>query len=116
MPEQSRVVIVGAGPAGLAVAASLRRRGIPFVILERGGQIGSSWRSHYERLHLHTTKAFSALPYIPFPADCPRYPSRQQVIDYLEAYARQFDLIPRFNQEVIAVRRQDERWQVQTQD
>ncbi|HZB95611.1 MAG TPA: NAD(P)-binding domain-containing protein, partial [Herpetosiphonaceae bacterium] len=79
-PIRTAVIIVGAGPAGLAVAACLRRAHIPFVVLERGDRIAMVWRRHYDRLHLHTAKAFSGLPYFPFPRHYPRYPSRLQVI------------------------------------
>jgi indole-3-pyruvate monooxygenase len=112
----TRVVIVGAGPAGLAVGACLQHAGIPFVMLERAAQIGISWRNHYERLHLHTAKRFSALPYLPFPADYPRYPSRQQMIDYLELYAQRFQLQPRFNQNVLRLSVENGHWQTQTED
>ena len=71
---QPETLIIGAGPAGLAVAACLRKRGASFVIVERATQVGSSWRHHYDRLHLHTVKNHSALPYLDFPAETPRYP------------------------------------------
>ena len=100
MTTETGTVIIGAGPAGLAVGAALRRADAPFVMLERGRRVGESWRGHYERLHLHTPKRHSALPYRPFPADYPRYPSRQQMVAYLEDYARAFDLQPEFGREV----------------
>jgi cation diffusion facilitator CzcD-associated flavoprotein CzcO len=109
-------IIVGAGPAGLAVGACLKRSGIPAVILEQADKIGPAWHRHYDRLHLHTDKAHSALPYAPLPKDFPRYPSRLQLIDYLEAYARQFELDPRFGQQVVAARPSNGSWEVQTQD
>jgi cation diffusion facilitator CzcD-associated flavoprotein CzcO len=109
-------IIVGGGPAGLAVGACLRRAGIPGLILEQSDRVGAVWRRHYDRLHLHTAKAFSALPFMPFPRSSPRYPSRAQVIGYLEAYARQFQLEPRFGQTVMAARRTRNVWDVRTQD
>lgn len=112
---QTQVVIVGAGPAGLAVGGCLRRQRIPFVLLERHEQVASAWRHHYERLHLHTTKRFSSLPYMRYPASAPRYPSRQQVIDYLEAYAQRIDLQPQCGQEVRSVQRKETSWEVQTE-
>lgn len=93
-------LILGAGPAGLATAACFTRAGIPFVQLERDEQVGSSWRSHYDRLHLHTVKRFSHLPYMPFPADLPRYVPRLRFVEYLESYARHFSLKPRFGEGV----------------
>ena len=60
MPEP--VVVVGAGPAGLAVAGALRARGVETRILEADKAVGSSWRRHYDRLHLHTDRGHSGLP------------------------------------------------------
>lgn len=118
-------LIVGSGPAGLAVAACLRRLWLPFEILEQTGDVGHSWMRHYERLHLHTDKGHSELPHRPFPADYPRYPSRQQVVDYLQDYARHFQIAPRFHQQVVSARRVfsgegteagQPCWEVDTQD
>lgn len=113
---KSSAVIIGAGPAGLAVGACLARAQISFTILERQLAVGASWRGHYDRLHLHTNKGTSALPFIPFPRDYPRYPSRDQVVAYLESYAHAFHLEPRFGEEVIAARRRDDHWEVETRD
>ena len=107
-------VIVGAGPAGLAAAACLHRVGVPYVILEREGCVGASWHHHYERLHLHSDKAHSALPYFPLPKHYPRYPSREQFVAYLESYARRFKIHPRFGEEVYSARLRDGRWHVRT--
>src|SRR5690606_10987140 len=82
------VLIAGAGPAGLAVAGSLRLRGLSATLIDEAEQVGASWRAHYRRLHLHTVKTHSALPGLPFPDEAPRYVPRQGVVDYLEAYAR----------------------------
>jgi indole-3-pyruvate monooxygenase len=94
------VVIVGAGPAGLACAACLKRRGVEALVLEAGSTVGGAWRRHYDRLHLHTVKEESHLPGMPFPAEVPRYPARADVVAYLEAYAATFALAPRFDEAV----------------
>ncbi|EPS72220.1 hypothetical protein M569_02528 [Genlisea aurea] len=92
-------VIVGAGPSGLAVAAGLKRHGVPFVILERSNCIASLWQNRtYDRLKLHLPKQFCQLPQLDFPADYPEYPSKRQFVQYLEAYARNFDINPHFNE------------------
>jgi cation diffusion facilitator CzcD-associated flavoprotein CzcO len=109
-----QTIVVGAGPAGLATAACLRRLGVSALIIEQAAQLGAAWRGHYERLHLHTNKGLSALPFLPFPRRCPRYPSRQEVIAYLERYARAFQLAPRLNEKVIAARRAARGWEVET--
>ena len=85
--ETTEIVVIGAGPAGLAVAATLAARGHRALVLEKASAVGASWRSHYERLHLHTVKSLSALPGMPFPAGQPKYVPRQGVVDYLDAYA-----------------------------
>ncbi|CAN5709723.1 NAD(P)/FAD-dependent oxidoreductase [soil metagenome] len=110
------VLIIGAGPAGLAIGACLRQTAVPFMILEQTDKVGATWHQHYDRLHLHTSKANSALPFFPLPRRYPRYPSRLQMIDYFEAYARHFQLEPRFGQEVVAADYHDGEWSVQTQD
>lgn len=89
-------LIVGAGPAGLAVGACLRRAGREVAIVEREQQVGAAWRRHYERLRLHTVKRHSALPFRPLPAGEPQYVPRTHFIDYLEDYARAFELAPAF--------------------
>jgi len=110
MAESTDVAVIGAGPAGLAVGACLRKAGLDFIILEKNHQIASSWRRHYERLHLHTVKQLSALPHLPFPAAYPRYVPRNLMIEYLDSYAAHFDLKPRFGEAVRAVRRQGNEW------
>jgi indole-3-pyruvate monooxygenase len=108
------VTIVGAGPAGLAVAACLKQRGVTALLLEASQAVGAAWRGHYDRLHLHTHKGGSALPGLAFPADHPRYPSREQVVAYLEGYARHFGLAPAFGEAVGRVARVDDNWIVTT--
>lgn len=94
-------VIVGAGPSGLAAAACLRERGISSVILERENCIASLWQlKTYDRLRLHLPKQFCELPLMGFPPTYPTYPTKQQFIDYLESYACNFDIQPRFNETV----------------
>ena len=110
----TNVVIVGAGPAGLAVGACLRREGLDFVILEKTHEIAPAWRRHYRRLHLHTVKSLSSLPHVLFPKDYPRYVPREKVIDYLEAYAEYFELRPRFGETVISIRREADGYLVET--
>jgi len=107
-------VVIGAGPAGLAVSACLKRVGQPHVLIDKEPTVGASWRRHYERLHLHTAKDWSALPGMPFPRDYPTYPSRAQVVTYLERYAEAMQLEPRLGVEVARVARVGQRWLVET--
>lgn len=82
------VAVVGGGPAGLAVAASLRREGIAALVLEAGDEVGSAWATRYDRLHLHTHRRLSGLPGRPMPRSLGPWPSRDAVRAYLRAYAR----------------------------
>jgi cation diffusion facilitator CzcD-associated flavoprotein CzcO len=108
-------IIVGAGPAGLACAAAMRQLGHKVAILEKAETVASVWRRHYERLHLHTDRGHSGLPGMTMPRTYPRYPSRAQVVEYLENYAAHFDLRPIFNSTVRAVRRDGSTWRVDTE-
>jgi putative flavoprotein involved in K+ transport len=81
------VYVVGGGPGGLAAAAALRERGVRAVVLERSESVGASWRRHYDRLHLHTTRRLSALPGLPMPRSFGRWVSRDDVVRYLDKYA-----------------------------
>lgn len=112
--ESTDTIIIGAGPAGLSVSACLKQKNLPFILLEKSGKIGSSWHNHYERLHLHTDKKRSELPYMPYPDSYPKYPSRTQFIEYLENYAEHFDLRPRFNRQAVSVENENESWVIRT--
>jgi len=102
-------VIIGAGPGGLASAACLSRRGVEAIVLEAAPSLGASWRRHYDRLHLHTVKEQSHLPGLPFGGAIGRYPSRDEVVAYLEAYAAHFAIAPRTGEAVRRVRADGER-------
>src|ERR1700686_654935 len=91
MPE-STVVIIGAGASGLSAAGALERRGIKSVILEEDEQLGGTWARRYDRLHLHTVRAFSVLAHYAIPRRYPKYPSREEFIAYLGEYAKHFKL------------------------
>lgn len=114
LTRKTNVLIIGASMAGLAAAASLQKEGIEYIIIEKSDCVASPWNKHYERLHLHTSKRFSHLPFKKFDANVPRYPSRQQVIDYVNEYARFFDIKPFFNIEALSVKRMDNMWITQT--
>jgi putative flavoprotein involved in K+ transport len=86
-PAERPVYVIGGGPGGLATAHALRARGLRAVVLERSDRIGASWRRHYDRLHLHTTRRLSALPGLPIPRRFGRWVARDDVVRYLEKYA-----------------------------
>ena len=111
MGGTAETLVIGASAAGLATAAELRRRGREFEIVEAEDVVAASWRRHYDRLHLHTPKGFSALPGLPMPKSWPRYPARDQVVEYLELYQEHFALRPHFGETVHRVERVDGTWE-----
>lgn len=113
--EETTAIIIGSGPAGLAMAACLQREGVPYVVLERETSLAPAWRKHYQRLHLHTVKKHSALPFRPYPKSYPKYPSRLQFIEYLEGYAEAFNIRPRFGSRVVWAGQQNGSWCARTE-
>lgn len=109
------VVVVGAGPAGLATSRELLARGVDHVVLERG-QIGESWRRYYDGLVLHTGRHLSSLPGVPFLRSDPVFIPRGRFIRYLEDYADQLDLPVRPGVDVRAARWTGDRWELETTD
>jgi putative flavoprotein involved in K+ transport len=107
------VVVVGAGPAGLAAAATLRARGIDATIIERG-RVGEPWRGRYDRLHLHTIRSLSHLPGYRIPRHFGRWVTRDQFVQYLEQYAAHHRLEPRFGVEATRIDRDDGHWSIRT--
>ncbi|MFB7245984.1 flavin-containing monooxygenase [Streptomyces populi] len=90
--EDRPVYVIGGGPGGLAAAYALRARGVRAVVLEKSDQVGASWRNHYDRLHLHTTRRLSALPGLSMPRSFGRWVARDNVVRYLEKYAEHHGL------------------------
>ncbi|MFB9504572.1 flavin-containing monooxygenase [Streptomyces aurantiacus] len=91
-PQDRPVYVIGGGPGGLATAYALRARGVRAVVLEKSDRVGASWRRHYDRLRLHTTRGLSALPGLAMPRSFGRWASRDNVVRYLEKYAEHHEL------------------------
>jgi cation diffusion facilitator CzcD-associated flavoprotein CzcO len=81
------VVVIGSGPAGLSCAAELAARGVAATVLERGDGIGAAWAGRYDALRFNTGRLNSALPGSPFPRRFGQFPTRDQYVAYLRAYA-----------------------------
>ncbi|MET7437342.1 flavin-containing monooxygenase [Streptomyces sp. NPDC004082] len=108
--EDRPVYVIGGGPGGLAAAYALRSRGVRAVVLERSDRVGASWRRHYDRLHLHTTRRLSALPGLAMPRSFGRWVSRDNVVRYLEKYAEHHELEIVTGVEVSRVERSGDDW------
>ncbi|MEU3824882.1 NAD(P)/FAD-dependent oxidoreductase [Streptomyces sp. NPDC029080] len=91
-PADRPVYVIGAGPGGLAAAHALRARGVRAVVLERSDRVAASWRGHYDRLRLHTTRRLSALPGLRIPRKFGRWVARDDMVRYLEKYAEHHEL------------------------
>jgi cation diffusion facilitator CzcD-associated flavoprotein CzcO len=110
MTSSPDAIIVGAGPAGLACAVTMCEAGLNVAVLEKAGNVGAAWRRHYDRLHLHTDRNHSGLPGMAMPSDYPAYPSREQLVGYLENYAARFRIEPALNTTVSRIGRDGARW------
>ena len=107
-------VVIGAGPAGLAVAATLARHGVPCVVLDRAGSVGSAWQDRYDSLRLHSVRWLSGLPGLPIPRRYGRWVGRDDFVAYLQDYAERFEVYPEFGVEVRRLDRTGTTWTVQT--
>lgn len=90
--EQVAAAVIGGSQAGLAVGYHLQRRQLPFVILDGHGRIGDAWRTRWDSLRLFTPGRYNALPGMRFLGSPSAYPTKDEMADYLEAYARRFEL------------------------
>jgi putative flavoprotein involved in K+ transport len=91
-PEHIETLIIGGGQAGLSVGHHLARSGRPFLILDANQRVGDAWRKRWDSLRLFTPARYNGLAGVPFPAPAHSFPTKDQVADYLEAYATQFQL------------------------
>jgi putative flavoprotein involved in K+ transport len=91
-PQRVQVVVIGGGQAGLSMGYCLARRGLSFVILESNARVGDSWRKRWDSLRLFTPAKYDGLIGMPFPAPAFSFPTKDEMADYLESYARRFDL------------------------
>lgn len=113
-PGSAPVVVIGAGATGLACARALARRGIRAVVLEQGDGVGTAWRKRYRVLRLNSGRGFSALPGRRYPRGTPAFPTRDDVIRYLDDYRAHHDLDVRTGTEVTRIDSDNGRWRVTT--
>jgi indole-3-pyruvate monooxygenase len=108
-------LIVGAGPAGLAMGAVLNSYKKDYLIIEKSDCAGAAWVNHYDRVHLHTVKEFSNLPFFPFPKNYPQYVPKKLLLEYFSNYAKKFSLKINFSSEAKSIRDENGNWEIQTE-
>jgi putative flavoprotein involved in K+ transport len=110
--ETQRVgtLVIGAGQAGLSVGYHLARHGLPFLIVDAGARVGDAWRNRWDALRLFTPARYDGLAGLPFPAPGGSFPTKDEMADYLEAYARHFDLAVRTGVRIESLTRRNGRF------
>jgi putative flavoprotein involved in K+ transport len=114
MSEYFETVVIGAGQAGLSVGHHLARHNRSFVILEANDRVGDNWRQRFDSLRLYSPARFSGLPGWPMPLDRWAYPTKDEMADYLEAYARRFELPVITGAGVDSLRREGDRYVIRS--
>src|SRR3954469_20206595 len=110
------VVVVGGGQAGLALGYHLMKQGQDFTILDAAPEPAAAWRQRWDSLKLFTSARYDSLPGISFPGDPDRYPTKDEVADYLTDYAQHFELPLELESRVQAVRAADDGYLVELDD
>ena len=110
--QQLGTLVIGGSQAGLAVGYYLKQRGLPFVILDENDRIGDAWRKRWDSLRLFTPGRYDGLPGMAFPALPGAYPTKDETADYLEAYARAFELPVRTGVRVDRLAKSGDRFEV----
>jgi len=111
--ERFHTVVIGGGQAGLSVGYYLARQGRPFVILDASARVGDGWRQRWDSLRLFTPAAFDGLVGMKFPGPSFSFPTKDQMADYLEDYARRFQLPVRNRTRVDRLRRAGGRYLIE---
>jgi putative flavoprotein involved in K+ transport len=108
--EKHKVIVIGAGQAGLSAGYFLKKNNIPFLILDANERVGDSWRNRWNSLRLFTPAKFSSLAGFPFPSDPNYFPTKDEMGDYLENYAKHFDLPVKNNVKVDGLSREGNKY------
>ena len=109
-PEQHGVIVIGAGQAGLSAGYFLKKNNIDFMILDANQRVGDSWRNRWDSLRLFTPAKFDSLAGMPFPSDPNYFPTKDEMGDYLENYAKHFNLPIRNNTKVDGLSREGKKY------
>ncbi|WP_263297876.1 flavin-containing monooxygenase [Neobacillus bataviensis] len=108
------VVVIGAGQAGLSMGYYLMQTSLSFIILENHAAIGEVWRKRYDSLVLFTPRAYSSLPGLALEGDPAGFPTKDEIADYLERYAKTFDLLIHLNCHVQKVQKENDSFTIFT--
>lgn len=109
-------VVIGGSQVGLTTGYHLKKKGREFVILDAGSRVGDSWRNRWDSLLLFTPNRYNGLPGMRFPAPAATYPTKDQMADYLEAYAAKMELPLKLNSPVLNLARSGDGFIVETPD
>ncbi len=109
-----QVVVIGAGPSGVAAAVSLRDRGLHPLLMDRADEVGASWRGRYDRLKLNTPRDCSHLPDRPYPTGTPILPTRADITEHLQRHAHEDGIQLMLGTEVHRIDKQSGGWRLQT--
>jgi cation diffusion facilitator CzcD-associated flavoprotein CzcO len=112
--SERQVVVVGAGPAGVAAAVALKDRGLRPLVVDQADEVASAWRSRYDRLRLNTCRPYSHLPGRRFPRGTPMFASRDQLVEHLDRHAHEDGIELRLGTRVERIDRSDGRWALET--
>jgi cation diffusion facilitator CzcD-associated flavoprotein CzcO len=113
---ERQVVVVGAGPAGVAAAVALKDRGLRPLLTDQADEVASAWRTRYDRLRLNTCRPFSHLPGRKFPKGTPMFASRDQLVEHLDRHAHEDGIELKLSTRVEGVQRADDHWRLDTSD
>jgi cation diffusion facilitator CzcD-associated flavoprotein CzcO len=108
------IAVIGAGPAGLSIALSLRDRGLRPLLIDRADEVASSWRRRYDRLKLNSGRPFSHLPNRPYPKGTAMFPTRDDVVAHLDRHARESGIELRLGTDVTRINRHGTGWRLDT--
>jgi putative flavoprotein involved in K+ transport len=109
-------IVIGGGQAGLAAGYHLARRGRTFAILDAHARVGDAWRQRWDSLVLFTPARQCGLPGMPFPARGDAFVTKDQMADFLEAYAQRFQLPVQTGVRVDRLSKPGERFLIQAGD
>ena len=110
--KRIQTIVIGGGQAGLSVGYQLKKRGLPFLILDGNERIGDAWRRRWDSLRLFTPSRYAGLPGMKFPGRGDGFPTKNEMADYLESYGSRFELPVRNGVKVDRLSREGDRFVV----